>query len=93
MRFHFGLGVGHTYSHHRTSQAQSQDEYLANFEHNLQDFEDSKEVESHDDDEEQDDSESEVEVEVSEQQFSSSSESLSEFHEMYNSDLELDYEN
>lgn len=95
MRFHFGLGVGHTYSHHRTSQAGSQDAYLAGFEHNVQDCGD---AESHDEDEEEDDSDlerdSDSDSEVPEQQFSSSSESLSsEFHEMYDSDLELDYEN
>lgn len=91
MRFHFGLGVGHTYSHHRTSQAGSKDAYLAGFEHNVQDCGD---AESHDEDEEEDDSDFERDGEVSEEQFGSSSESLSsEFHEMYDSDLELDYEN
>jgi hypothetical protein len=91
MRFHFGLGVGHTYSHHRTSQAGFQDAYLAGFEHDIQDCGD---AESHDEDEEEEDSDFERDSEVPEEQFSSSSESLSsEFHEMYDSDLELDYEN
>jgi hypothetical protein len=93
MQFHFGLGVGHTYSHHRTSQAESQDEYLAGLEHNVHDFGDDEEVESHDEDEE-DNSDCERDSKVAEQQFSSSSESVSsEFDEMYDSDLELDYEN
>ncbi|KAG1738145.1 uncharacterized protein EDB91DRAFT_1054736 [Suillus paluster] len=93
MWFHFGLGVGHTYSHYHTSQAESQDEYLAGFAHNAQDIGDEEEVESHD--EEDEDEEEDCERENGpEQQFGSSSESLlSELRDMYDSDLELDYEN
>ncbi|KAG1820998.1 uncharacterized protein BJ212DRAFT_1478103 [Suillus subaureus] len=72
----------------------AKDECLAGFKHNVQDFGDDETVESHDEDEEKDDSDCEQDGKVPEQQFGSSSESLlSEFHEMYNSDLELDYEN
>lgn len=97
MRFHFGLGVGHTYSHYRTSQANSQDKYIAGFLDDV-DTEDDEEVGSHSEDGEEDDAEDQQDEgsdsEATEQQFGSSRESLlSQFDEMYDSDLELDYEN
>ncbi|KAG1738143.1 uncharacterized protein EDB91DRAFT_1082897 [Suillus paluster] len=64
---------------------------LIGFMHNAQDIRDEEEVESHDKEDKEEDCEQEN---GPEQQFGSSSESLlSEVHNMYDSDLELDYEN
>ncbi|KAG1739689.1 hypothetical protein EDB19DRAFT_1908712 [Suillus lakei] len=111
MRFHFGLGVGHTYSHCRTSQAKSPDKYIAGFLDDV-DAGDDGDVGSHYEDEEEDDAEDDEEddaeddeeddtedewdegSEDAEQQSGSSRESLlSQFDDMYDSELELDYEN
>jgi hypothetical protein len=94
MHFHFGLGVGHVYSHcyaHFEPQGGSADvQHTA--ENGTED-----EYEEYEDDEEDKDEESEDDCTMGEltleQHFSVSNESLSHFGEMYDSELEVDYEN
>jgi hypothetical protein len=98
MRFHFGLGVGHVYSHHRTTQAELQREgshVQAVFTHDVQDPPDSGEIdEDGSEDEDEDEDEDDAMVGAIGQQFSASDDSLlEEFEEMYDSELVLDYEN
>lgn len=93
MRFHFGLGVGHVYSHLQQDGSTAQSVFTSH-------------VKEHDDDngslgdeEEavQDDEDNENEgllVDPTERWYGSSQESLIEqYEEMYASELELDYEN
>jgi hypothetical protein len=90
MRFHFGLGVGHVYSHYRGAPAGPQPEGSTNSvpedDVDVNDFDYDFETE------EEDDSTSRVQV-VGEG-FGDSNESLLEqFDQMYDSDVDLDYEN
>ncbi|KAG1740715.1 hypothetical protein EDD22DRAFT_959142 [Suillus occidentalis] len=89
MRFHFGLGVGHVYSHYRGAPAGLQPEVST---HDISDEDEN--------DEDADDYgfESEDEgisrVEAVGERFGDSDESLLEqFADMYESDVDLDYEN
>jgi len=93
MRFHFGLGIGHVYSHHRDAQPDLQQarntvhvvpaDYTG-VEGDVQEY--------NSESEEEDDGTSRVEV-IGER-FGASTESLLEqFGEMYDSDVDLDYEN
>jgi hypothetical protein len=93
MRFHFGLGVGHVYSHHRPKQPVPKAAAHAVLAH---DFEDLRDEEVEDQEDSEDDSEDDGTQGGSdvEQWFGSSNESLiDQFNEMYDSDVELDYEN
>lgn len=95
MRFHFGLGVGHVYSHRRNAQAMHQrDDSAVQRRVEESDDEDSQsrdENESMQDDEDDDDVQM---MDPADQWYGSSQESLVEqFEAMYESELELDYEN
>ncbi|KAG2742745.1 hypothetical protein P692DRAFT_20879278 [Suillus brevipes Sb2] len=95
MRFHFGLGVGHVYSHHRNAQAMHQRDDSAVQcrveESDEEDCQSRDENESMQDDEDDDDVQM---MDPAEQWYGSSQESLVEqFEAMYESELELDYEN
>jgi hypothetical protein len=92
MRFHFGLGVRHVYSHYRSAPADLLPEG------NTQCIpEDDVDVDGDTDDydsESQEDDDGASRVEVVGERFGDSNESLSEqFDEMYGSDIDLDYEN
>jgi hypothetical protein len=108
MRFHFGLGVGHVYSHYRSTQVETRegDAVRAGTIGDGQDttnvaideVEVADEVVHENSDEDQDAYEDEEDGTngglTLEQRFSSSDESLlSQFGQMYGSDFELDYEN
>lgn len=93
MRFHFGLGVGHIYSHHPTSQdvpvpggsAEQDDGQVVD---------DYNEDEGQEDDSSDEEEGGDLRTQNVLQGSDSSSESLiSQFNEMYGSDVELDYEN
>ncbi|KAG2343737.1 hypothetical protein BDR05DRAFT_947857 [Suillus weaverae] len=97
MRFHFGLGVGHAYSHHRLTQPELHPEGSAAHAAFTHDVEDPGEMdgvggeEDSEDDNEDDSTESGSDIE---RRFGSSDESLlDQFNEMYNSNVSLDYEN
>jgi hypothetical protein len=100
MRFHFGLGVGHVYSHYRTTPAELQREG-GTVHHDVQDFLDNAEVDEVDNDygngdgyEDDIESEDDITYESDADARSASNDSLSEeSEEMYDSELELDYEN
>ncbi|KAG2113778.1 uncharacterized protein F5147DRAFT_770419 [Suillus discolor] len=88
MCFHYGLGVGHVYSHHQSSLTESQrgspstEEVVDDVESSM---DDGTSVEDEDED---------PNIQDGELEFGSSRESLgSEFDGMYGSDIELDYEN
>jgi hypothetical protein len=91
MRFHFGLGIGHVYSHHRVSQAEPPHRGVAE--------QDDGEVEDNYEEAEEDDcafegEDGEPRVQGVVPLFGSSNDSLvSQFDEMYGSEVELDYEN
>jgi hypothetical protein len=95
MCFHFGLGIGHVYSHHRNVQATHQRDGSAVQclieESDEEDGNSRDENEGMQDDEDDDDVQM---MDLAEQWYGSSQESLVEqFEEMYESELELDYEN
>jgi hypothetical protein len=95
MRFYFGLGVGHVYSHYRPTQPEPEGAAHAAFTHDVEDVGQIDEVEdeedSEDDEDEDDDTKGGSDVE---RWFSSSNESLlGQFDEMYDSEVDLDYEN
>lgn len=94
MRFHFGLGVGHVSSHYRPTQSVPKAAAHAALTHDFEDLGQTDEVEDQEDSEddgEDDSTQGESDVE---QWFGSSNESLiDQFNEMYDSDVELDYEN
>jgi hypothetical protein len=100
MRFHFGLGVGHVYSHHLAPQAAIQQDNIAaqsaSTSHVGEDDEDARNSGEDDEgeiDDEDDDNENPM-VNPAEQWYGSSQESLLEhYEEMYASEVELDYEN
>jgi hypothetical protein len=89
MRFHFGLGVGHVYSHYRG--ALQPEGSAKGIPEDDMDFD--GEIDDHDSQsEEEEDGTSRVEA-VGER-FGASNESLLEhFDEMYDSEVDLDYEN
>jgi hypothetical protein len=90
MRFHFGLGVGHVYSHYRGAPAGLQPEVSTN---GLPEDETNVDGDDYESESEEDD-ESTPRVEVVGERFGDSNESLLEqFDEMYDSDVDLDYEN
>ena len=97
MRFHFGLGVGHVYSHHRPAQPELQPEGSAAhaaFTHDVEDPGEIDEVEDQEDSEDDDQDDGTEGGSDVEQWFSSSNESLlDQFDEMYDSEAPLDYEN
>lgn len=97
MRFHFGLGVGHVYSHHRPTQPELQPEGSvthATLTHDDEDLVETDEVENQEDSEDDDEDSSTRGGSDVEQWFSSSNESLlDQFNEMYDSEVSLDYEN
>jgi hypothetical protein len=107
MRFHFGLGVGHVYSHHRATPAEHQREDSAGKDPagdgDGDGDEDEDEDEDGDGDEDRDgdgdgdgdgDEEEDDGANAIERRSISSNESLSEqFDEMYDSEVDLDYEN
>jgi len=91
MRFHYGLGVGHIYSHRRVSLTGSQQTCNPGAGHILSDDGDEDDGDEEDED---DGSEDDQMVQHGDLEFGSSSESLgTDFDEMYCDDLELDYEN
>lgn len=83
MRYHYGLGVGHVYSHHCSSLPESWDNSIVEqVESDIEDVIDGQSEDNEDD------------PQCPDQEFNSSQESLeSGFDEMYGSDLELDYKN
>jgi hypothetical protein len=88
MRFHFGLGVGHVYSHYRTMQAGIQQEGTP--------FHLPLDVEYPTDDMEvdEDDNEgTEDELDIEDSPSSSKESLLDPLDEMYDSEVDLDYEN
>jgi len=92
MQFHFGLGVGHVYSHYHSAPADLFPEG------NTQCIpKDDVDVDGDTDDydsELQEDDDGTSRVEVVGERFGDSNESLSEqFNEMYRSNIDLDYEN
>lgn len=95
MRFHFGLGVGHVYSHYRLTHVGPK-EGGSNGEHHAETgieeeyVEYEGEGEEHEDEEREDEEREELTLE---QRFGTSYESLTYFNDMYDSELELDYEN
>jgi hypothetical protein len=106
MRFHFGLGVGHVYSHHRSTQAEEGNGVRAGVTRDAMNDTIDEDADDDEDDEEEDDEENEEDEEDNEdedstdgeltleQRFSASDESLlSQFGQMYGSELEIDYEN
>lgn len=97
MRFHFGLGVGHVYSHHRPTQPEPQPEGSAAYAtspHDVEDSVETDEVENQEDSEDDDEDGGTEGGSDAEQWFSSSNESLvDQFNKMYDSDVSLDYEN
>lgn len=91
MHFHFGLGVGHVYSHKRTLQTESPHRGVVG-------QDDSEVNENYEEDEEEDSSSEEEDGYLRAQDvvlpFGFSNESfISQFDEMYGSEVELDYEN
>lgn len=97
MRFHFGLGVGHVYSHHRAAHIIQQDGMAAQYHVGEADDDDTAfwEDDKGSQDEEEDDDDDDTPMNHSgERWYGSSQESLVEqFEEMYESELALDYEN
>ncbi|KAG2159196.1 uncharacterized protein EDB93DRAFT_1245012 [Suillus bovinus] len=97
MHFHFGLGMGHVYSHYRLMHVGLK-EGSSNVEHHAENGieEEYKEYkgksESEGEDEERED-DGTISGLTLEQHFGASSESLTHFNDMYDSELELDYEN
>lgn len=97
MRFHFGLGVGHVYSHYRLTHVGPK-EGGSNVEHHVEngieeeyeEYEGESESEGEDEEREDDGTISGLTLE---QRFGASYESLTHFNDMYDSELELDYEN
>jgi hypothetical protein len=91
MQFHFGLGVGHVFSHYSSPQVEVPVTRGVSCV--------MEEAESGDEEEEGNSSESEKDDDCSpmvdcDEQFGSSTESLiGEFEEMYDSEVELDYKN
>ncbi|KAG1717479.1 hypothetical protein EDD22DRAFT_851697 [Suillus occidentalis] len=101
MHFHFGLGIGHVYSH-LTLQGKIQQDNItvqyASTSHVGEDDEDARNsVEDNEgiiDDEDEDEDDDNLMVNPDEQWYGSSQELLVEqFEEMYMSEVELDYEN
>jgi hypothetical protein len=109
MRFHFSLGVGHIYSHHHSTQAEVQEDNgvwagaTRDGQHTMDNtinedaddednnVEDNVEDNEEDNEDDQDSTGGELTLE---QCFSASDESLlSQFGQMYDSKLEIDYEN
>lgn len=100
MCFHFGLGVGYIYSHHCTSESEplnGASTRPAIIAHDIEVPIDNLKVVEGDEEDEEDSASEDDETSIShglEQQFGSSNKLLSsQFDEMYNSELELDYEN
>ncbi|KAG1749279.1 hypothetical protein EDB19DRAFT_1904794 [Suillus lakei] len=98
MCFHFGLGVGHIYSHHSTLQSEplhGASARQAVIAHDIEVPIDNIEVTEGNIEDKEDDEDNEAPRSGGlEQQFGSSNKSLlSQFNEMYDSELELDYEN
>jgi hypothetical protein len=93
MRFHFGFGVGHVYSHYRSTQVELR-EVVTDETEDADESETSDEAEGADvfeEDEDEDGTSGEL---TFEERFSSSNESLlSQFGQMYDTELEVDYEN
>lgn len=88
MRFHFGLGVGHVYSHYRTTQVGIQREGTP--------FHLPLDVEYPADDvevDEDDDEGTEDELDIEDSPSSSNESLLDPLDEMYDSEVDLDYEN
>jgi hypothetical protein len=86
MRYHFGLGVGHVFSHYRTPPvhvAVSPDS---------RDLGENTEVEGGNEVEDSESEDDEPMVDYAEQS-GSSTESLNEFEGMYDFELDVDYEN
>ncbi|KAG2047193.1 hypothetical protein BDR06DRAFT_1032526 [Suillus hirtellus] len=91
MRFHFGLGVGHVYSHYHFTQVKPR-EVVTGDEVEDTDEEDANEEDANEED--ADDADSIRDGLTLEERFNSSNESLlSQFGQMYDSELEVDYEN
>jgi hypothetical protein len=90
MHFHFGLGVGHVYSHHCATQVELQWEdnpLHASFNHDAEGPTDDLEI--NDDSDESDDTDGTLDVE---QPFGSNKSLLDQFDEMYDGEVDLDYE-
>jgi hypothetical protein len=91
MRFHFGLGVGHVYSHHRATQVELQQEDITLHASLNDDVEDpTDDMETHDDTDESDGTDEGLDIE---QPFGSNESLLDQFDEMYDGEVVLDYEN
>lgn len=91
MRFHYGLGVGHVYSHHRATQVELQQDditFHASLNDDVEDPTDDTEI--HDDTDESDGTDEGSDIE---QPFGSNESLLDQFDEMYDSEVPLDYEN
>ncbi|KAG0701858.1 hypothetical protein DFH29DRAFT_999849 [Suillus ampliporus] len=100
MHFHFGLGVGHVYSHHRATQVVVQQDDIAAqsvFTRHIREDDEGARNSGEDDEgatDDEDDDDDIPMVDPAEQWYESSQESLLEqYEEMYKSELELDYEN
>jgi hypothetical protein len=100
MHFHFGLGVGHVYSHYRSMQAEVQEDNAVQASHTLHGQYTRNDTINEDADEDEDEEADEDEGDSTdgeltlEQHFSSSDKSLSsQFGQMYGSDFEVDYKN
>jgi hypothetical protein len=94
MRFHFGLGVGHVYSHYRATEVgllQREDIALhTSSNHDVDESANDAEVsdDDHDDsDDESDGSDSGLDIVGSNESL------LDQFDEMYDREVDLDYEN
>lgn len=86
MRFHFGLGVGHVFSHYRTPTVRD------TVSPDIRDPCENTEVEGGNEEEDSESEDDEPMVDYAEQ-LGSSTESLDEFEGMYDSELDVDYEN
>lgn len=93
MRFHFGLGVGHVYSHLQQDGSAAQSVFTSHVKEHDDDngsLGDEEEAAQNDEDDENEG----LLVDPTERWYGSSQESLIEqYEEMYASELELDYEN
>ncbi|KAG2120561.1 uncharacterized protein F5147DRAFT_766475 [Suillus discolor] len=95
MRFHFGLGVGHVYSHQRAMQViVQQNDITAQSTFVGEDDEDARNSRESDEGATDNEDEDVLIVDPTEQWCGSSQSSLLEqYEEMYDSEVELDYEN
>lgn len=93
MRFHFGLGVGHVYSHYRATEVELRREDIAlhtSSNHYVDDTANDAEVSDDDNDgsdDESDGTDSGLDIVGSNESL------LAQFDEMYDREVDLDYEN